>query len=252
MHKLDPRTKILIVFVAMLAIFCLNEPLVLLLLGVVFLGVGMVCKLPAGFLLRGLHFIWIFALFSLICNMFLVPGQVIGCVGGLEITLEGTVRGASMALRLILLVLLTSLLSLTTSPILLTDGLEKLLAPCKRIGLPAHELAMVSTIALRFVPTLAQETENITRAQLSRGASLDRGGFLQRLKAVLPILIPLFVSSFRHADDLALAMEARCYRGGEGRSHLRQLNFKGRDIVALIFVIILFTIAWFCELWIWR
>ena len=137
-------------------------------------------------------------------------------------------------MRLFLLVLATSLLSLTTSPILLTDAVEKLLAPFRVLGVPSHELAMVSTIALRFVPTLALETERILKAQVSRGASFDRGGLLTRARALVPVLVPLFVCAFRHAEDLAVAMEARCYRGGGGRTRLRELRFTLRDALATL------------------
>lgn len=242
LHKLDPRTKLGIVGVAMLAIFWLNNPVELLLAGLAAFVLGILADLKAGFMLRGLRFVWVFAFFSLLFNMFLVPGEAIFSWGGWNITYEGVWRGTAMGLRLVLLVLLTSLLSLTTSPILLTDGMERLLSPWRRLGIPAHELAMVSTIALRFVPTLAQETETIVKVQLARGAALDRGNVMQRLRSLMPIMIPLFVSAFRHAEDLAWAMEARCYRGGQGRTRLRELNFGFNDVVAMVAVIVFFIL----------
>ena len=168
LHKLDPRTKLSVVGLAMVAIFLLNSPLELLVAGVAVFLLGVMADLKAGFMLRGLRFVWLFAFFSIVFNMFLVPGEPICSWGSWNITYEGLERGTAMGLRLLLLVLLTSLLSLTTSPILLTDGMEKLLSPWRRLGIPTHELAMVSTIALRFVPTLAQETETIVKVQLAR------------------------------------------------------------------------------------
>lgn len=242
LHKLDPRTKLSVVGLAMVAIFLLNSPLELLVAGVAVFLLGVMADLKAGFMLRGLRFVWLFAFFSIVFNMFLVPGEPICSWGSWNITYEGLERGTAMGLRLLLLVLLTSLLSLTTSPILLTDGMEKLLSPWRRLGIPTHELAMVSTIALRFVPTLAQETETIVKVQLARGAALDRGNIMQRLRSIMPIMIPLFVSAFRHAEDLAWAMEARCYRGGQGRTRLRELSFGLNDIVAIVAVIIFFIL----------
>lgn len=217
----------------MAAIFVIDSPWLLLASGAVIFASGVLSGLSSSFLLRGLRFIWLFAVCSFCFNIFFVQGDVVWSWGTLKITEQGICSGSAMALRLLILVLLTSLLSLTTSPILLTDGMEKLLEPGRCIGIPAHELAMVSTIALRFVPTLAQETERIVKAQLARGAALNRGGPIQRAKALLPIMIPLFVSAFSHAEDLALAMEARCYRGGQGRTRLRELCFSGRDWIAL-------------------
>ena len=226
----------------MVAIFLLDSPIELLIAGLAAFLLGVLADLKAGFMLRGLRFVWLFAFFSLIFNMFLVPGEAICSWGSWHITCEGVERGTAMGLRLVLLVLLTSLLSLTTSPILLTDGMERLLSPWRRLGVPAHELAMVSTIALRFVPTLAQETETIVKVQLARGAALDRGNIIQRLRSIMPIMIPLFVSAFRHAEDLAWAMEARCYRGGQGRTRLRELNFGVNDVTAVAAVIAFFIL----------
>lgn len=234
LHRLDPRAKLAIIGLAMVAVFLLSNPWLLLTLGVGALALGVGARLPLGFMMRGLRFIALLALFSVLCNAFLTPGEIVWEWGPLQLTWEGVERGIAMGLRLVLLVLLTSLLSLTTSPIMLCDALESLLSPGKVVGVPAHELAMVSTIALRFVPTLVQELERIIKAQLARGAALDRGNLWQRARALLPIMVPLFVSAFRHAEDLAWAMEARCYRGGEGRTHLRQLRWGWRDSGAVV------------------
>jgi energy-coupling factor transport system permease protein len=165
----------------------------------------------------------------------MTSGQVIYTIGPLDITREGLRQAGFMGLRLILLIMGTSMLTLTTSPILLTDGIESLLNPYKRIGLPAHELAMMMTIALRFIPTLMEETEKIMKAQKARGADFESGNIFKRAKSLVPLLVPLFVSAFRRADDLAMAMEARCYRGGENRTRMRQLGITRKDIYAVIF-----------------
>ena len=216
----------------MFCLFLLQRWEVLAMGGAVLFLTGILAGIPAGYLARGLRLIWILALFTFVFNAVLTPGQICWQFGPLEVTEEGLQRGVAMALRFFILVLLTSLLSLTTSPILLTDAIENLLSPLKRVGLPAHELALVATIALRFVPTLAQEADNIMKAQLARGACLDHGPLRVRLKALVSVLVPLFVSSFRYADDLALAMESRCYRGGQGRTRLHELRFHGRDLLA--------------------
>jgi energy-coupling factor transport system permease protein len=213
----------------MIALFMVHRLALLLLAGLVILLLGKSARLSLGYLIRGLRLVWILALLTFVFNAMLTPGSPMPGLEGLPVTREGLLRGGAMAMRLFLLVLATSLLSLTTSPILLTDAVEKLLAPFRRLGVPSHELAMVSTIALRFVPTLALETERIMKAQLARGACLDRGNPLVRARALIPVLVPLFVSAFRHAEDLAVAMEARCYRGGEGRTRLRDLHMKAAD-----------------------
>lgn len=153
-------------------------------------------------------------------------------IGPLVATYEGAFRGFTMAFRLVLLVLGTSILTLTTSPIELTDGLENLMSPMRRVGIPAHELAMMMTIALRFIPTLLEETEKIMKAQMARGADFETGNALQRAKSLIPLLVPLFVNAFRRADELAMAMEARCYRGGEGRTRMKQMKLTARDVLA--------------------
>lgn len=214
---------------AMVCLFLVQRLELLALTGLVVLALGLAARLPGGYLLRGLRLVWVLAVLTFVFNATLTPGRPLTGLEGLPLTQEGLWRGGGMALRLFLLVLATSLLSLTTSPILLTDAVEKLLAPFGRLGVPSHELAMVSTIALRFVPTLALETERIMKAQAARGACLDRGNPLVRARALVPVLVPLFVSAFRHAEDLAVAMEARCYRGGEGRTRLRELRFTSSD-----------------------
>ena len=160
----------------------------------------------------------------------------------MRITKSGVVSAVTMALRLVFLVVGTSMLTFTTSPLLLTDGIEKLLKPFSKIGLPAHELAMMMTIALRFIPTLLEETDKIIKAQTARGADFESGNIIRRAKSLVPILVPLFINSFRRADELATAMECRCYRGGEGRTRLRELSIGANDWVA-VFVVLIFVAA---------
>ena len=164
----------------------------------------------------------------------MTKGEVLFEIGPLAVTKEGLYLAVFMALRLIFLITGTSLLTLTTSPIALTDGIEKLLSPFKKIGLPAHELAMMMTIALRFIPTLLEETDKIMKAQMARGADFESGNILSRAKNLVPLLVPLFINAFRRADELATAMEARCYRGGDNRTRLNELKLKRIDILALI------------------
>ena len=181
-------------------------------------------------------------------HVFSTPGEIWWQYGILHITKEGVYQGSLMTARLVFLIVFSSLLTYTTSPIVLTDGIEHLLNPFKRIGVPAHELAMMMTIALRFIPTLLEETNRIMKAQTARGANFTSGSLIQRGKNMIPLLVPLFVSAFRRADDLATAMEARCYRGGEGRTRMNELSYTYRDAIAmaavLIVTIVLAVMRW--------
>jgi len=190
-------------------------------------------KVPVLFLLRGLRALLFIMVFMVVFNLFMTPGEnVLFAVGILRVTTEGLVMAAQMALRLILLIAGSSILTLTTSPIHLTDGIEALLKPLKPLKVPAHDIAMMMTIALRFIPTLAEEMDKIMKAQKARGAELDTGGILKRAKSLLPVLVPLFVSAFKRADELATAMEARCYRGDVDRTRMKIMLITKRDIVA--------------------
>lgn len=245
LHRLDPRAKLLITLMLVLSLFFVERVELLLAVGGIIFAVGCASGIGSAYLLRGLRLVWILALFTLVFNALFTPGQELVRVVRWSITLEGLVRGCAMAGRFFLMVLITSLLTLTTSPIMLTDAIERLLSPFKRLGVPAHELAMVSTIALRFVPTLAQEAENIMKAQLARGACFDRGAYWKRIRALVAVLVPLFVSAFRYAEDLAVAMEARCYRGGEGRTSRHEMQFSNRDVWALISSLLLaIVVVW--------
>ena len=221
-HKLDPRTKILITLFFIVAIFLASGAVSYgILWGFVFLII-LLSRLPLMLVLKSIKPLWIIIVLTMVIHMFT----------GLEM-------GLKMSMRLILLLLISSILTFTTSPIVLTDGIEALLRPFKRFGVPAHELAMMMTIALRFIPTLLEETDRIMKAQTARGADFSSGNLMQRAKNMLPLLIPLFISAFRRADDLAVAMEARCYRGGEGRSRMHELVYYGRDYAALATVFVL-------------
>ena len=234
-HRLDPRTKILAVLFYMVMVFLANSLLSYgILIGFIVVGAAL-AKLPAGLLLRSIKPLWIIILLTMVIHFVTDPGEVLWQWKFITITKEGIVLGVKMSLRLVLLLLVSSLMTFTTSPIVLTDGIEALLRPFKKIGVPAHELAMMMTIALRFIPTLLEETDRIMKAQMSRGADFSSGNIMKRAKNMLPILIPLFISSFRRADELALAMEARCYRGGEGRTRMHELVYgKGDALTGLV------------------
>lgn len=231
-HRLDARTKILGTLLYIIELFLVNSfagfGLVILALGVL-IGIS---KVPVRFIFRGLKAVVFIILLTFLLNLFMFDGTVLWHWKFLTITYEGLYRSCFMALRLILLIIGTSMLTLTTKPMELTDGLEKLLKPFNRFGLPSHEIALMMSIALRFIPTLLEETDKIMKAQQARGADFESGNLIQRVKNMISILIPLFVGSFRIAQDLALAMEARCYHGGVGRTRMKEIVFSRRDGVA--------------------
>ncbi len=234
-HRLDPRTKILATTALIGVVFLVREFHGFGLFAAFLAGVLALSRVPPGFVVRGLRPIWVLLLLTLVLQVFFGAGSgsaVLWKVGPLVATREGLVQGLFVTARLVLLVVATSLLTFTTSPVELADGMERLLAPFRRVGVPAHELAMMMTIALRFIPTLLEETEKIMKAQMARGADLDTGGPLRRARALVPVLVPLFVSAFRRAEELAVAMEARGYRGGEGRTRMKRLRYRVRDAVA--------------------
>jgi energy-coupling factor transport system permease protein len=237
LHRLDPRTKILITTSLTVILFLVPSFLGLGLFAAALLLLLVVGQIPLGYALRGLRPLVFLLLLTAFLNTFFAPSQgtrELFRLGPLIATEGGLRSGLFVSLRLILLVIATSLLTFTTSPVELTDGLERLLRPFRRVGVPAHELAMMMTIALRFIPTLLEETEKIIKAQMARGAEFDRGNILQRARAFIPVLVPLMVSAFRRSEDLALAMEARCYRGGEGRTRMKELRWGVADLVAFV------------------
>lgn len=231
-HRLDARTKILGTLLYIIEIFLVNSfagfGLVILALGVLI----RISRVPVRFIFKGLKAVVFIILLTFVLNLFMFDGTVLWHWKFLTITYEGLYRSCFMALRLILLIIGTSMLTLTTKPMELTDGLEKLLKPFNRFGLPSHEIALMMSIALRFIPTLLEETDKIMKAQQARGADFESGNLIQRVKNMIPILIPLFVGSFRIAQDLALAMEARCYHGGVGRTRMKEIVFSRRDGMA--------------------
>jgi len=235
-HRLDPRTKILAVILYIVGLFAVGTYWGYLACAA-FLGlVVALSRTSPRVLLKGLKPVAFLVVFTAVLNLFLTPGEELWRFYFLSITMEGIHMAIQMAVRILLLIAGTSLLTYTTSPIMLTDAIERLLGPLKKIKLPVHELAMMMSIALRFIPTLIEETDKIMSAQKARGADFESGNLIQRAKALIPILVPLFVSSFRRADELAVAMECRLYRGGEGRTRLKELRFKPRDFLAFFFV----------------
>ena len=244
-HRLDPRTKIILTLVFIVAVFLVNTPVGFLLLFISVVSLILASKISLKVILKGVKPIIYVLIFTALINVFMTKGDSEPLVDFyfIEIYTEGILRAVFMSLRVILLIVGTSvLLTYTTSPISLTDGIESLLSPLKKIGVPVHVFAMMMTIALRFIPTLIEETEKIMNAQKSRGADFSSGSIVKRAKALIPIIIPLFVSSFKRADELAVAMECRCYRGDKNRTKLVKLTYKKID--ALWFVIgVLFLAA---------
>ena len=235
-HRLDPRMKIVLTVAYIILLFTAQNA-VGLAVGVLFLVlVYGISKIPPVMILRSLKPVVPIIGFTSVLNMFFIDGRVLFQWWILKLTAEGVKTAVFMSVRIVCLIAGTSLLTYTTSPIALTDGIERLCNPLKRFKLPVHELAMMMTIALRFIPTLIEETDKIMSAQKARGADLESGGLMQRARALIPILIPLFVSAFRRADELALAMECRCYRGGEGRTRMKQLKIHPRDVWSAVFV----------------
>ena len=233
-HRLDPRTKLLMVVLYIVALF-LAKWWVSYGLMLAFLVTAVVLsRIRPKALFRGLKPLLIIIIFTALINLFYSDGQVLVQFWIFRITREGILQAVFLVLRIMMLVMGTFLLTYTTSPIALTDGLESLLGPLKKIRFPVHELAMMMSIALRFIPTLIEETDKIISAQKARGADFETGNLFRRAKALVPILVPLFVSAFRRADELATAMECRCYHGGEGRTKMKQLHYRLRDVVTLL------------------
>ncbi len=234
-HRLDPRTKIIATILYIIVLFIAQNAFGLAISTLALAVVIALSKVPLGFILRGVKPIFIIIVFTFVLNLFMIPGEAIAVLGPLTITRESLRTASFLAGRLVLLIFGASLLTLTTKPIGLTDGIEKLISPLKRIGVPVHEIAMMMTIALRFIPTLLEETDKIMKAQQARGADFETGSLVKRAKSLIPILVPLFISSFRIAQDLAMAMEARCYRGGEGRTRMNSMQMTRLDLAGFAF-----------------
>lgn len=234
-HRLDARFKIIAAFLFIVSLFIVDTIMGYICVSVLLGIVIRISKVPFKFMVRGLKSIMIIILFTAVINLFLTQGeQIIWQFGVLHLTVEGIYMAVKMCVRLVLLIIGSSLLTLTTTPIQLTDGLEYLLHPLKKIGVPAHEIAMMMTIALRFIPTLLDETDKIIKAQQARGADFDTGNMMQKAKSMIPILVPLFISAFRRAEELAMAMEARCYHGDENRTRMNVMRMQRRDYQAMV------------------
>ena len=250
-HRLDPRMKIILTILYIAVIFCVSSPVWYVLpVAYLLLATRLSGHKPQN-LLKSIKPLRFLLLLTFLLNLFFSTGEIIWLHWGiLKITQEGFLTAVHFAMRLVFLVAGTSILTLTTSPIALSDGIEMLLSPLKVIRFPAHELAMMMSIALRFIPTLIEEADKIMKAQMARGADFESGNLLKRAKAMIPLLVPLFVSAFRRAGDLAMAMEARCYHGGEGRTRLRVLKYKQNDLWALLITVGVLAATIVCGKWI--
>ncbi len=243
LHRMDPRAKLIAILLFMVALFCVNNVVGF---GLIFLyaaAIIVLSQVPLRFYVKGLKPLLFIVVFTAAMQMLLTPGHYVWQWSVFHVSVEGMRLAFFMCSRLVLLVLVTSVLTLTTTPVSLTDAVESLLRPFTRIGVPAHELAMMMTISLRFIPTLIEETDKIIKAQTARGADFETGGLVRRARALLPILVPLFLSAIKRADELALAMEARCYHGSEGRTRMRQLHYELLDGVTFFVAVLFLAIA---------
>jgi len=241
-HRLDPRTKITVIFFFVFLVFFANNVWSYGVLTVFALLSATLTRIPARFIVKGLKPIWFLIIFTFILHLVVTKeGTVLAQWHGLKLYSGALIQGVAISLRFFLLILITSLLTLTTTPIEITDAMEDMLHPLKKLKFPVHELALMMSISLRFIPTLMQETEKISKAQAARGVDFKTGKLKDRIKAVIPLLVPLFVSAFKRAEELAMAMEARGYRGGEGRTKLRELKVAGRDFA--VFALFICVIA---------
>ena len=237
-HKLDPRVKLGGTILFIISLFCF-ENFIGYLVAAVFLAIVIKCSnVPFRFMVRGMKAILFLLLITVVFNLFLTQGDPLFSIWKLTITKEGVALAVTMAVRLTMLIIGSSIMTLTTTPNNLTDGMEKMLKPMGVFKVPVHEVAMMMSIALRFIPILLEETDKIMKAQIARGADFESGNLMKRAKALVPLLIPLFISAFRRANDLAMAMEARCYRGGEGRTKMKPLLYKKRDAIAYICLVV--------------
>lgn len=240
-HRLDPRTKITIIFFFVFIVFFANNLPSYSVLVIFALTSMITSKVPIRFILKGLTPVWFLIIFTFLLHLFITKeGTLVFDFWIFKFYSGGIFQGIAISIRFFLLILVTSLLTLTTTPIEITDAIEDMLRPLKKVKFPVHELALMMSISLRFIPTLMQETDKISRAQASRGVDFRTGPIKDRIKAVIPLLVPLFVSAFKRAEELAMAMEARGYQGGEGRSKLRELKIEKRDIfIYIIFIVVI-------------
>lgn len=238
LHRLDPRVKLVGTFAFLISLF-VGKGITAYAIATVFLAAMIkLSKVPFKMIIKGLKAIIIILLITVSFNLFLTPGEILFRIGFLKLTKEGVSVAFFMGLRLIYLVVGASLMTLTTTPNDLTDGLESVLGPLKKIKVPVHEISMMMSIALRFIPILMEETDRIMKAQKARGADFESGNLIEKAKAMVPLLVPLFISAFRRANDLAMAMEARCYRGGEGRTKMKPLHYEAADRKAYVILVL--------------
>ncbi len=236
-HKMDPRVKLFGTIVFIISLFLFQKISVYVVATLFLAAVIMISKVPFSFMVKGLKGIFVLMMITVVFNLFLTPGTTAFAIWKLKVTWEGIRQAAFMAVRLTYLILGSSVLTLTMTPNNLTDGLEKALSPLKVIKVPVHEISMMMSIALRFIPILLDETDKIMKAQMARCADFESGGLIKKAKSLVPLLVPLFISAFRRANDLAMAMEARGYRGGEGRTKMKPLIYKKRDHVAYVILL---------------
>ena len=240
-HRLDPRVKLAGTVIFIISLFCFNRGWGYI-VAAVFLFIAIkLSKVPFKFMVKGMRSILFLLMITVVFNLFLTPGEVVFTLWKLQITKEGIKVAVFMVIRLAMLLIGSSIMTLTTTPNNLTDGMEKAMSPLKLLKLPVHEIAMMMSIALRFIPILMEETDKIMKAQLARGADFESGNIFKKAKAMVPLLVPLFISAFRRANDLAMAMEARCYRGGNGRTKMKPLVYKKRDAIA--YLVLFFYLA---------
>ncbi|ALX49364.1 energy-coupling factor transporter transmembrane component T family protein [Lentibacillus amyloliquefaciens] len=245
-HRLDPRTKMTVIFFFVFVVFLANTVLSYSALTAFALLSMFTTRIPIRFILKGLTPVWFLIGFTFILHLIVTnQGTVLLDIFGFNIYSGGIIQGFAISMRFFLLILVTSLLTLTTTPIEITDGIEDMLHPLKKVKFPVHELALMMSISLRFIPTLMQETEKISRAQASRGVDFRTGPLKERMKAVVPLLVPLFVSAFKRAEELAMAMEARGYQGGEGRTKLRELRLEKKDFLIFLLFILITAVLFF-------
>lgn len=243
LHKLDPRTKFLGTMAFIISVFVFHTMPGYAVATLFLAGMIILSKVPVKFMFKGLKAIFLILMITVVFNIILTPGEILWKWGFLKVTKEGLSMAGRMAIRLTYLVIGSSIMTLTTTPNQLTDGLERLLRPLNRIRVPVHEIAMIMSIALRFIPILLEETDKIMKAQIARGADFESGNLIQKAKSMVPLLVPLFISAFRRANDLAMAMEARCYHGGDDRTQMKPLKYAGTDYVSFLILVVYLGIA---------
>ena len=231
LHRLDPRVKLIGTFAFIVGLFLAGNVAGYAVAAIFLVSMIRLSHVPVKFMLKGMKAIAFLIVITVVFNTFMTPGEVLIQVWKLKVTKEGLIMAAKLAVRLSFLIVGSSIMTLTTTPNQLTDAIESVMGPLKRLHVPVHEVAMMMSIALRFIPILMEETDKIMKAQEARGASFDSGNLIDKTKALIPLLVPLFISAFRRANDLAMAMEARCYRGGDSRSKMKPLIYRRRDVM---------------------